>query len=191
MNLEFFPTQTKFRNWLKRNHDTRDELWVGYYKKATGIPSITWQQSVDEALCFGWIDGVRKSIDEQRYRIRFTPRRPRSNWSDVNIKRVGELMELGKMQPAGLQAFEKRIQRKSTYSYESKTPVLAKEFEDILKKEKKAWQTFMALAPSYKRMSINFVMSAKKEETRQRRFAVLLDSCRRGLRLPQLNIGKK
>lgn len=191
MKVEFFTTPSDFRNWLDKHHDRESELWVGYYKKATGIPSITWPESVDEALCFGWIDGVRKSMDEKRYSIRFTPRRPKSSWSTVNIGRVNELSKLGKMHPSGLRVFRNRVERKPAYSYESEKPALAKEFEDILKQEKTAWQTFTGLAPSYKRMSVSWVMSAKKEETRQRRFAVLLDSCRKGLRIPQLSIGKQ
>lgn len=191
MEAKFFASQSEFRDWLSKNHDKVDELWVGYYKKATGIASITWPESVDEALCHGWIDGLRKSIDKKRYRIRFTPRRPHSNWSDVNVKRVAELKKLGKMKPAGLRAFENRKQRTTPYSYERDDVALSKEFEEELRSNDKAWAYFHALAPSYKKMSIHWVMSAKREETRRRRLGILIDSSAKGEKIPPLNVGKK
>src|SRR5919205_1152453 len=121
MTPHFFKTPAAFRKWLAANHDKSKELWVGYYKKGSGKPSITWPESVDEALCFGWIDGIRKSIDDESYTIRFTPRRPRSIWSAVNVKRARELMETGRMHPAGLKAFEERVsERSGIYSYEQR-----------------------------------------------------------------------
>lgn len=136
----FFSTQSDFRKWLSKNHDSLDELWVGYYKKDSGIPSITWQQSVDEALCFGWIDGIRKSVDAQSYMIRFTPRRPKSIWSTININRVKELKKLGLMMPSGLAAFEKKEEdRSEIYSFERKAVKLDKTHETIFKRNKKAW----------------------------------------------------
>jgi uncharacterized protein YdeI (YjbR/CyaY-like superfamily) len=120
MTPKFFRTPADFRRWLERHHGTQPELWVGFYKKGSGRPSITWPEAVDEALCFGWIDGIRKSVDAERYVNRFTPRRSRSNWSLVNIRRVGQLIAAGRMQPAGLRAFDARDERKSgVYSFEA------------------------------------------------------------------------
>src|SRR5689334_2074009 len=124
MDVLFFATPDDLRAWFEANHDKATEQWVGYYKKATGKPSITWEQSVDQALCFGWIDGIRKSIDSDSYKIRFTPRKPRSIWSTVNIKRVGELTELGLMQPEGLKAFAQLTKDSSgNYSYENRDTI--------------------------------------------------------------------
>ena len=183
----FFSTQTDFRKWLDKNYDSAGELWVGYYKKDTGIPSIDWPQSVDEALCFGWIDGIRKSVDEKRYMIRFTPRRPKSIWSAINIKRVGELKKLGLMKPAGLAAFEKREEHRSEiYSFERKTIKLDKKYESEFKKNKKAWSFFCAQIPSYQKPAMWWVMSAKQEETRTKRLAQLMKDSAAGLKLKQL-----
>jgi uncharacterized protein YdeI (YjbR/CyaY-like superfamily) len=169
----FFPTPADFRAWLERNHDTAAKLLVGFHKKGSGRPSITWPESVDEALCFGWIDGIRRTIDEESYTIRFTPRRPRSNWSLVNLKRVAELTKLGRMQPAGLRAFEARDARRSgTYSYEQQSAQrqaelkLAPAYEKKFKANAKAWAYFQSQAPYYQRTTIRWVMSAKMEETR-------------------------
>src|ERR687893_671488 len=130
MDVHFFETPAEFRAWLEANHETAAELWVGFHKKATGRPSITWPEAVDQALCFGWIDGIRKSIDESSYTNRFTPRRRGSTWSAVNIKRVGELTELGLMQPAGLKAFEERDEKKAQlYSYERAESKLDEAYE--------------------------------------------------------------
>jgi uncharacterized protein YdeI (YjbR/CyaY-like superfamily) len=192
MKPKFFAGPPAFRRWLQANHDKVDELWVGYHKKATGLPSITWPESVDEALCFGWIDGVRKSIDEDSYRIRFTPRRANSKWSDVNIKRAKRLKKLGKVARAGLEAFERRKQKGSRpYSYEREGIELAKEYEDKLRSNEEAWSFFHSLAPSVRKVSIAWVMSAKKEETRLRRLGVLIGSSEKGQKIPALIIGKK
>lgn len=190
--IKFFKTPADFRQWLAENHQEESELWVGYFKKATGKPSITWPESVDEALCFGWIDGIRKSIDAERYKIRFTPRRPGSKWSAVNIRRVKELIELGRMAPAGLAAFEKRTEKRSrTYSYEQKIVKLAAEFEQQLQAHPAAHEFFQQLAPSYRKASIHWVMSAKKAETRQRRLDILIRSCAAKEKIPPLQISKK
>jgi uncharacterized protein YdeI (YjbR/CyaY-like superfamily) len=190
MEAKFFSRPSEFRKWLKQNHDKADELWVGYYKKATGIPSITWPESVDEALCFGWIDGLRRSIDEGTYRIRFTPRRATSRWSDVNVKRVKELKKRGKMAPAGLEAFERRKSSKP-YPESRASADLDKEYAAKLRSNKKAWAFFDALAPSVRRLSIVWVMSAKKEETRLRRLGILIESSEKGEKIPPLIISKK
>lgn len=188
MEARYFKTPSEFRKWLSENHDDVDELWVGYYKKATGRQSITWPESVQEALCYGWIDGLRKSIDEKRYRIRFTPRRPKSNWSEVNISFVNELTKLGKMKPAGLRAFERRKDDSSSGNNAFK---LGEKFEDELRSNKIAWKHFNALAPSVRKSSVYWVMSAKKEQTRLRRFAILIDSSMKGQKIPPLIPSKK
>jgi uncharacterized protein YdeI (YjbR/CyaY-like superfamily) len=187
MHPVFFPTQTNFRKWLSKNHDSLDELWVGYYKKDTGIPSITWPQSVDEALCFGWIDGIRKSVDEKRYMIRFTPRRPKSIWSAININRVKELKKLDLMMPSGLAAFEKKEEgRSEIYSFERKAVKLDKTYETIFKKNRKAWAFFISTPPSYQKPAMWRVMSAKQEETRLKRLSALIKDSAEGLKIKQL-----
>ncbi|MFZ0389512.1 MAG: YdeI/OmpD-associated family protein [Calditrichia bacterium] len=191
MAEKYFKTASHFREWLQEHHDTSDELWVIYYKKGTGLESITYPQSIDEALCFGWIDGLRQSIDEQRYRIRFTPRRPDSNWSQLNLRRVKELKKLGKMAPAGIKIFEQRKQSGDKYSYEAPPQKLPKEFEDELRSNTAAWEFFLSLSPSAKKLSIKWVMSAKREETRRRRLTVLIDSSSEGRKIPPLIISRK
>lgn len=187
MKPQFFPSQSDFRKWLEEHHDSADELWVGYYKKDSGIPSITWPQSVDEALCFGWIDGIRKSVDEKSYTIRFTPRRAKSIWSAINIKRVKELKKLGLMRPSGLAAFEKREEHRSEiYSFERKAVVLDKKYESLFKKNKKAWTVFSTMPPSYKKPAMWWVMSAKQEETRLKRLEQLIQDSASGLKIKQL-----
>ena len=177
----FFAKQSDFRKWLQKNHKTESELLVGFYKVGSGKPSMTWSQSVDEALCFGWIDGVRKSIDEDRYQIRFTQRRPGSNWSAVNIKKIEELTKKGLMQPAGLAAFEKRTENKSrVYSFEREKAELTKDFIRQFKANKKAWEYFQALAPSYRKISTHWVMSAKQESTRIKRLNQLISDSEAG-----------
>jgi uncharacterized protein YdeI (YjbR/CyaY-like superfamily) len=170
----YFSSPAEFRKWLEKNHAKESELLAGYHKKGSGVPSMTWPESVDEALCFGWIDGVRRSVDESRYTIRFTPRRPKSNWSAVNIKRVAELKELGRMKPAGLKAFEERVAKRD-YAYETKPQELAPEY--VKRFPKKAWAFFEAQPPYYRRVISFWVMSAKKEETRQSRLEKLIAAC--------------
>ena len=180
----FFETPGDLRRWLEQNHATAKELWVGYHKKHTRRPSITWPESVDEALCFGWIDGVRYRVDEDCYRIRFTPRQPRSIWSNVNVKRVAQLKKLGRMAPAGLAAFAKADpERAGVYAFEQRNVRLGAAFEKQFKANKKAWGFFNAQAPSYRRVAAWYVMSAKKEETRHRRLATLIAQCAAGRRL--------
>ena len=151
MDVTFFPTPEDFRKWLAENHDQHNELWVGYYKKATKLPSITWPESVDEALCYGWIDGLRKSIDDKSYKIRFTPRRPNSIWSAVNLKRIKELIAEGRIQKAGMAIYEQRNPEKAEiYAYERKNIKLSKEYAAQIKANPKAWAYFEALPPSAK-----------------------------------------
>jgi uncharacterized protein YdeI (YjbR/CyaY-like superfamily) len=184
----FFPTADHFRRWLEANHKRATELWVGFYKKGSGRPSITWPESVDEALCVGWIDGVRKSIDAESYVIRFSPRRPSSNWSLVNIRRAEELIRCKRMRPAGLRAFEARLARKSgVYSFEQRQnarfdPVLEARF----RKNRAAWQFFEGQPPGYRRVTSFWVMSAKQAETRDRRLATLIADSAAGRRIDLL-----
>lgn len=176
MTPTFFSKQSEFRKWLDKNHKKETELLVGFYKVDSGKPSMTWSQSVDEALCFGWIDGVRKSIDKDSYQIRFTKRKPTSIWSAVNIQKIKELTKQGIMQPAGLASFENRKENKSKiYSYENEEVKFSSEFEKQFKANKIAWDYFQSLAPSYRKPSTNWVMSAKQEATRIKRLKELID----------------
>jgi uncharacterized protein YdeI (YjbR/CyaY-like superfamily) len=179
---KFFAMQTEWRAWLVENHARVKELWVGFHKKASGKPSITWPESVDEALCFGWIDGLRKSVNETSYMIRFTPRRERSTWSAVNIRRVAELKSLERMHPAGVAAFARRLVEKSgIYSYEQrKTAKLEAADERRFRTNAKAWKYFEAQAPGYRRTATWWVISAKKEETRRKRLETLMECCAQG-----------
>jgi uncharacterized protein YdeI (YjbR/CyaY-like superfamily) len=184
----FFASLTEWRAWLETHHAEVEELWVGFYKRDSGRPSITWPESVDGALCFGWIDGVRKSLDETSYKIRFTPRKPRSIWSAINIRRANELSKLGQMHPAGMVAFEKRDgDRSAIYSYEQrKSAKLPPEFEKKFRGQKDAWKFFQSRPPWYRRTSTYWVISAKREETRQKRLAVLIDCSSRNRNIPSL-----
>jgi len=187
----FFPTPGEFRKWLVRNHGKTDELWLGYYKKTTGIPGITWPESVDEALCYGWIDGIRKSIDDKSYQIRFTPRKVGSNWSERNIERVKELKKQGKMEEPGLNAFEGRKKDSASDPRNPANIDLPDQYKDKLRSNKKAWDYFNTLAPSFQRLSIGWIMDAKKEETRFRRLGVLIESSENGRKVPPLIVGRK
>jgi len=187
MKPTFFATPSEFRTWLEEHHDTAQELWVGFYKKSSGKPSITWPEAVDEALCFGWIDGVRKGIDDVSYTIRFTPRKPRSIWSAVNVKRASELASLGLMRPAGLKAFEERAEEKSgLYSYEQENAELNDAYEQQFRANTKAWDFFQAQTAWYRRAAIWWVISAKKEETRLKRLATLIEDSEHGRTIPPL-----
>jgi uncharacterized protein YdeI (YjbR/CyaY-like superfamily) len=181
----YFPSPNHFRAWLQEHHAKAQELLVGFYKKSSGEPSITWPESVDVALCFGWIDGVRKNVDATRYTIRFTPRRVGSIWSKINIDRVRELTNLGLMQPAGLKAFEHRTAEKSAiYAYEQrKNATLGEAYERTFRRNHKAWDYFQTQAPSYRQVVTWWVISAKQEETRLRRLAQLIDSSTKGRRV--------
>ena len=174
--LLFFPTPRDFRSWLVANHKKQNELWVGFYKKGSGRPSITWPESVDEALCVGWIDGVRKTVDAESYKIRFTPRKTTSNWSAVNLARARELIRLGRMRPAGLKAFERRTEEKSgIYAYENrKSAVLGAADEKQFRARPKAWDFFQKLPAAYRQNLIWWVVTAKKEETRKQRLEKLI-----------------
>ncbi len=175
MTVEFFSKPSDFRKWLQKNHKKIDVLWVGYYKVATGIPSINWEESVKEALCYGWIDGLRKTIDEDSYKIRFTPRRPKSNWSDLNLKHFKELKKQGKIKPAGQQAFDEgKKERAKTKTKNGQAENLKKEYEKKIKASKKAWAYFNGLSPSVKKKMVYWIMSAKKEETQLRRVDSLI-----------------
>ena len=180
----FFPHTTQFRKWLEENHQSAREVLIGYYKINTGKPTMTWSDSVDVALCFGWIDGIRRSIDEESYCNRFTPRKPRSNWSKVNIEKAERLIKEGKMQPAGLAAFNKRtVERSELYSYENQPEKLSEEMEAIFRQHPHAWEFFMAQAPSYKKIRIYWVMSAKQQATQQSRLAKLIKASENSTRL--------
>ncbi len=175
MKPVFFATQEEFRKWLEKNHQKEKELLVGFYKVKSGKPSMTWPQSVDQALCFGWIDAVRKSIDADSYQIRFTKRKPTSIWSAINIKKVEVLTSKGLMKPAGLACFEKRTENRSKiYAYENEEVALSPEFEKQFKAHKKAWKYFQSLAPSYRKTSTKWVMSARQESTKLKRLNELI-----------------
>jgi uncharacterized protein YdeI (YjbR/CyaY-like superfamily) len=175
-----------FRNWLEKNHATATELWVGFNTKDSGKPSITWPESVDQALCFGWIDGIRKRVDEISYQIRFTPRRRGSIWSAINIKRARELARQKQMRPIGLKAFTARIENKSgIYSYEQRSTELKEPYATLLKKNKAAWDFFQTQPPSYRKMIGWWIISAKKEETRMTRLAKFISESAKGKRLLQ------
>jgi uncharacterized protein YdeI (YjbR/CyaY-like superfamily) len=177
----FFATPAAFRAWLEEHHTTESELLVGFRKKGSGRPSITWPESVDQALCFGWIDGVRRRIDDEAYTIRFTPRKPRSAFSEINIARVAELSKLGLMTAAGLAAFEARKgTARASYTKENKGITLAPEYEAELRKNAAAHRHFTAQPPWYRRAATFWVMSAKQETTRQRRLATLIEASSRG-----------
>jgi len=180
----FFADSQAFRTWLQKHHRTAEELLVGFYKRDSGKPSITWPESVDQALCFGWIDGIRRRIDDESYSIRFTPRRPRSVWSSVNIKRVQELEKLGLMRAAGKAAFAKRDAKKSRiYSYEQRFRTkLEPHHQHALEANEQAWSFFQAQPPWFQRQVTYWIMSAKAEETRLRRLQKLIDDLASGRR---------
>jgi uncharacterized protein YdeI (YjbR/CyaY-like superfamily) len=184
----FFATPDEFRAWLDKHHATEPELLVGFHKTGSGRPSITWPESVDQALCFGWIDGVRRRIDDDSYSIRFTPRKPRSTWSAINVKRFGELTELGLVRPAGVAAFERRSEaRTGIYSYERREPAeLDPAMTERFRANARAWTWFEAQPPWYRRTATHWVISAKKAETRERRLQRLIDDSAAGRAVPPL-----
>jgi uncharacterized protein YdeI (YjbR/CyaY-like superfamily) len=183
----FFASPTEFRAWLDANHEREAELLVGFYKKGSGKPSMTWPESVDEALCFGWIDGVRRSLDVERYTIRFTPRKPSSIWSNVNVAKVEMLLKAGRMRPAGLAAWGRRDPEKSgIYAFERQSPAeFDAESERRFRRARGAWRFFQEQPPGYRRLATHYVTSAKRPETRERRLTVLIEHSARGERLPQ------
>lgn len=184
MNPKYFQDQDEFREWLEKNHNAEYEIIVGYYKTGTGKPSMTWSQSVDQALCFGWIDGIRRSIDEERYCIRFTPRKLTSIWSNVNLKKVEDLKKKGLMKEPGLQAYNNRKGSKSgIYSFEKEAYKLDDEYERLFKSNQIAWDFFTKQAPSYKKTKIYWIMSAKQEATKVSRLNKLIMASSKHIRL--------
>ena len=187
MDPVFFPTPAAFGKWLAEHHATVDELLVGFYKKGTGEPSLTWPESVDEALCYGWIDGIRRTVDDRAYTIRFTPRRPGSTWSERNLARARELIDQGRMRPAGLAAYEvRRKERSGGVSRRERPAELPEPYRRLLRQDKAAWAFYRAQPPSYRKTVNGWVTSAKREETRLRRLAQLAACSARGERIPQL-----
>jgi uncharacterized protein YdeI (YjbR/CyaY-like superfamily) len=186
----YFESPDAFRAWLEEHHATATEVLVGYWKAATGRPTLTWSGSVDEALCFGWIDGVRRRVDDERFTIRFTPRKPRSNWSLVNVRKVGELSAAGRMRPAGLAAFEaRRAEDTGVYSFERDAPAeLDAAGEARFRAEPSAWEWFSGQAPSYRRAALHWVTSAKRPETRERRLTQLIADSARGQRIAAMRV---
>jgi uncharacterized protein YdeI (YjbR/CyaY-like superfamily) len=183
----FFATPADFRKWLTKHHVTARELWVGFYKRGTGKPSITWPESVEEALCAGWIDGVRKSINDESYVIRFTPRKATSTWSAVNLKKFQQLIREGRVLPAGLKAHQTRPIKKSGYSYEERyASKLDRASERRFRANAAAWKHFQSQPPWYRQTTIFWVVSAKKEETRQRRLSMLIAFSAKGEPIPGL-----
>jgi uncharacterized protein YdeI (YjbR/CyaY-like superfamily) len=188
---KFFRTPQAFRDWLEKHHACEDVLLVGFYKVGSGKPSMTWPESVDQALCFGWIDGVRKSIDELSYSVRFTPRKAKSTWSSVNIQRVAELTEQKLMHQAGLDAFQRRqSDNSSIYSYEQRDVELPEPYAGILRKKKAASKYFHSQSPSYRKAACWWVISAKKEETRSKRLATLIELSEKEEQIPQFQVRK-
>jgi uncharacterized protein YdeI (YjbR/CyaY-like superfamily) len=188
----FFATPAQFRKWLAKHHASATELWVGFYKKSTGKPSITWPEAVDQALCFGWIDGIRKSIDDDSYTNRFTPRRAGSIWSAVNTKRAKELIELGEMQPAGAKAFGARdVKKTNLYSFERDKVELPPAMLKKFRANKKAWSFFESQPPSYRKPVTWWVISAKQAATQERRLAQLIEDSGRGERIAQMRRPEK
>jgi uncharacterized protein YdeI (YjbR/CyaY-like superfamily) len=184
----YFASPAAFRAWLAEHHGTATELLVGFHKTSTGIPCMTWTESVREALCFGWIDGVRKRIDDTAYTIRFTPRKATSIWSAVNVKHVESLTEAGLMQPAGLQAFERMRENKvAVYSFEQRSVDLPEPYATSFRRATQAWTWFEAAAPSYRKAAVWWVISAKRRETQEKRLATLIECSSNGERLPHLS----
>lgn len=179
--IAFFETPAELRRWFDEHHRSATELYVGFHKKGSGRASVSWPESVREAICFGWIDGVRKSLGETSYCIRFTPRKPKSTWSLVNIRHAEELMAEGLMARAGLAAFEARSEARSgVYTYEQTEGTAEARVEREMKKNRRAWSFFASQPPWYRRTAARWVMSAKREETRARRLATLVEDSARG-----------
>ena len=183
MSPRHFASAAAFRTWLAKNHAKAPELWVAFYKKHTGKAGLTYPEAVDEALAFGWIDGIKKRVDDEAFTHRFTPRRARSIWSDINIRRVEALIEAGRMQPAGMAAYEARDPvRSGIYSFERKAAAFDAEALETFKANAKAWAFFEKQPPGYRRLVTHRVMSAKRQETRARRLQQLIALSQRGLR---------
>jgi len=187
----YFPTEAKFRAWLAANHATAPELLVGFWKKSTGKPSIDWPQARDQALCFGWIDGERKSLGDDAYTIRFTPRRKGSIWSKINVERFNALKAEGLMTAAGERALEESTGPSGVYAYENSLKKFAPEDEELFRKNKAAWADWEKRPPSYRKSVLHWVTTAKKPETRAKRLATLIESSAKGKRIPGYDWQKK
>ena len=183
MDIHFFKDALAFRKWLEKNHATASEVWVGYYKINSGKKSLTYSDSVDQALCFGWIDGIRKSVDECSYCNRFTPRKKNSKWSDVNLDKVKKLTEAGLMKESGIKIFSERKKNdENKYSFEKDSVVFDNKFLQQFKTNKKAWDFYMQLPPSYKKLLTHWIMSAKQEKTQLSRLNKTIDDCEKHIR---------
>lgn len=187
----YFATEADFRRWLKAHHDSADELLVGFWKKGSGKPSIDWPQARDQALCFGWIDGVRKSLGDDAYTIRFTPRRKGSIWSKVNVDRFNALKSDGQMTPAGERAYEENKHKSGLYSYEKPLASLEAAETRLFRKNKAAWSYWEAQPPGYRKLVLNWITTAKKPETRAQRLATLIEDSQAGRRIAGYDWRKK
>ncbi len=187
----YFPTEADFRRWLEKNHQSADELLVGFWKKDSGKPSIDWPQARDQALCFGWIDGVRRSLGDEAYTIRFTPRRKGSIWSKVNVDRFNALKAAGQMTEAGVRAYEENKHKSGLYAYENKLAKLDKGEEALLRKDKAAWEDWEQRPPGYRKVVLHWITSAKRPETRAKRLGVLIESSAAGAKIPGYDWQKK
>lgn len=186
-NPKYFRSPEAFRQWLERHHDSAEEVWVGYWKKHTGKPSLTWSEAVDQALCFGWIDGIVRRVDDERHVQRFTPRRPKSIWSKVNVDKVKALTRAGLMHPAGLKVFKARgAEHTVGYSVAERDGTLDPGFEKRFRRNRKAWAWYEQQSPSYRRTTAHWVMSAKREATRERRLEHLISDSAAGQKIPPL-----
>lgn len=187
----YFPTEADFRQWLEVNYQSAPELLVGFWKKGTGKPSIDWPQARDQALCFGWIDGVRRSLGDDAYTIRFTPRRKGSIWSKVNVERFAALKAEGLMTDAGERAYEENKSKSGLYAYERELAALDQTEEQQFRRQKAAWADWERRPPGYRKTVLHWVTSAKKPETRSKRLAILIESSAKGEKIPGYDIGKK
>ena len=187
----YFQTAAEFRRWLEANHETAPELLIGFWKKGSGKPSIDWPQARDQALCFGWIDGVRKSLGEEAYTIRFTPRRKGSIWSKVNVERLAALKAKGLMTPEGERAYEENKAKCGLYAYERELATLAPAEEALFRKRKAAWADWEKRPPGYRKVVLHWVTSAKRPETRAKRLGILIESSAAGVKIPGYDIGRK
>jgi uncharacterized protein YdeI (YjbR/CyaY-like superfamily) len=191
MNPTYFATEADFRRWLAANHESASELLVGFWKKGSGKASVDWPQARDQALCFGWIDGLRKSLGDDAYTIRFTPRRKRSIWSKINVERFAALSAAGQMTPAGVRAYEENKHRSGVYAYENEQKQLTAEEERRFRKNEAAWANWEQRPPSYRKSALYWITGARRAETRAKRLTELIDVSAEGRRLPQYDWQKK
>jgi uncharacterized protein YdeI (YjbR/CyaY-like superfamily) len=190
-DVRFFATPAELRDWFEANHATADELWLGGYRKASGVPSLTWSETVDEALCVGWIDSVRYRLDDATHAQRFTPRRKGSTWSAINVAKVASLTAEGRMRPAGLAAFEARTEeRTAIYAYERAHAVFADDELEALRAHAAAWADWQARPPSYRRTVTHWVTSAKQPATRARRLSALIEDSAAGRMIGPMRVGR-